>query len=127
MHTESQPCATKPDVTLNGERQNMPAPIVVKPGQEWDGKDGQWSSFVLQVSTPAQQFRVDISIGGTETWVVGLRGYASSSLIERNNCSDERGGYFDTHKSSNWESTTATWNNSGIYQLSGLVTEKPGP
>lgn len=91
-----------------------------------DGNDGPWSSFVLQVGTPAQQVRVDISIGGQETWVVDSGACDSSGSSTSNTCADERGGVFNIGDSSSWKSTTTIWNNSGIYKLSGLIPQELG-
>ncbi|OJD34146.1 acid protease [Diplodia corticola] len=104
------------------KRETEPAPVVVQSSQEWDGIDGPWSSFVLQVGTPAQQVRVDISIEGQETWVVAPTGCSGST----SDCAKQRGGVFDSADSSTWQSTTTIWNNSGIYELSGLITESLG-
>jgi hypothetical protein len=35
-----------------------PSPISFSPSQDWDGMDGQWSSFIVRVGTPEQNFRV---------------------------------------------------------------------
>lgn len=37
--------------------------------QNWDGNDGSWSTFIIQVGTPPQYFRVLPSINGAGTWV----------------------------------------------------------
>ena len=37
--------------------------------QNWDGNDGSWSTFIIQVGTPPQYFRVLPSINGRETWI----------------------------------------------------------
>ncbi|KAL8834995.1 MAG: hypothetical protein Q9170_003485 [Blastenia crenularia] len=39
------------------------------PDQNWDGNDGSWSTFIIQVGTPPQYFRVLPSVNGRETWV----------------------------------------------------------
>ncbi|GME30704.1 acid protease [Neofusicoccum parvum] len=113
-------------VAAFSKRTTEPAPVVVEPSQQWDGNDGPWSSFVLQVGTPAQQVRVDISIGGQETWVVDSGACDSSGSSTSNNCADERGGVFNIGDSSSWKSTTTIWNNSGIYKLSGLIPQELG-
>ncbi|KAL8771864.1 MAG: hypothetical protein Q9209_002802 [Squamulea sp. 1 TL-2023] len=43
--------------------------FVVVPDQIWDGNDGSWSTFIIQVGTPPQYFRVIPSINGRETWI----------------------------------------------------------
>ncbi|KAL8672408.1 MAG: hypothetical protein Q9168_003115 [Polycauliona sp. 1 TL-2023] len=44
-------------------------PFVFVPDQVWDGNDGAWTSWVIQVGTPPQYFRVLPSVNGQETWV----------------------------------------------------------
>lgn len=36
-------------------------PIVVNSSSNWDGDDGPWSSFVVQIGTPPQSMKVFIS------------------------------------------------------------------
>ncbi|KAB2576355.1 hypothetical protein DBV05_g5015 [Lasiodiplodia theobromae] len=123
MHVTRNPPAFDPAAKHNfGRRETQPAPVVVEPSQEWDGNDGPWSSFVLQVGTPPQQVRVDISIAGQETWVVSPGGCADAGT----DCANNRGGEFNSQASSTWQSTTTIWKNSGIYQLAGLITNALG-
>lgn len=49
--------------------QGSPKAYVFVPDQNWDGNDGSWSTFIVQVGTPPQYFRVLPSINGRETWV----------------------------------------------------------
>lgn len=37
---------------------HSPAPVVFDPSQEWHGDDGNWSTFILRVGNPAQNFYV---------------------------------------------------------------------
>ena len=77
----------------------MPAPIVVPPSQDWDGNDGPWSSFTLQVGTPAQDVKVIISTAGDQTWVVLHQGCTASDPA---NCGALRGGEFFPNQSTTW-------------------------
>ncbi|KAL8808467.1 MAG: hypothetical protein Q9182_000017 [Xanthomendoza sp. 2 TL-2023] len=43
--------------------------FVAIPDQNWDGNDGSWSTFIIQVGTPPQYFRVLPSINGRETYI----------------------------------------------------------
>ncbi|GME42230.1 Acid protease [Neofusicoccum parvum] len=106
-------------------RASTPEPVVFEASQQWEGNDGPWSSFVLQVGTPAQQVRVFISIGGQETWVVLPEG-CPASAPNVNECPDLRGSLFLTNASTTWESTASIWNNTGLYALGGLVVEALG-
>ena len=46
-----------------------PQAFTVPPSQVWDGNDGAWSSFVIRVGNPAQNFRVLPATSSDETWV----------------------------------------------------------
>ena len=48
---------------------NIPKAVNLPPSQNWDGNDGAWSTFIIGVGTPPQDFRVVPSINGQETWV----------------------------------------------------------
>ena len=48
---------------------DRPNAYVFVPDQVWDGNDGSWSTFIIQVGTPPQYFRVLPSINGRETWI----------------------------------------------------------
>jgi hypothetical protein len=64
-----------------------------------DGNDGPWSSFTLQVGTPAQDVKAFISTASTQTWVVVPDGCDSS---DPPNCNLLRGGEFVLNQSSTW-------------------------
>jgi len=66
-----------------------------------EGNDGPWSSFTIQVGTPAQDVRALISTAGTETWVVLPQGCTSD---DPSNCADLRGQEFNINASSTWTS-----------------------
>jgi len=76
-----------------------PAPIVISPSQYWEGNDGLWSTFTLQIGTPAQDGRVLISTAGNQAWAILPQGCANSYL---SNCVDSRGGSFNPNASSSW-------------------------
>lgn len=64
------------------------------PDQNWDGNDGSWSTFIIQVGTPPQYFRVLPSINGRETWVPApidcQRGGAGAATLEVSSLSEAR-------------------------------------
>ncbi|KAL9101347.1 MAG: hypothetical protein Q9163_003394 [Psora crenata] len=82
-------------------------PISVPPSQYWDGNDGPWSSFTLQVGTPIQDVRVFISTASPNTWVVHQDGCHPSD----SSCPQARGGTFNP-------STSTSWEQDGSYQFS---------
>jgi hypothetical protein len=43
-----------------------PIPYIVAPTDEWDGDDGSWSTFAIEVGTPPQSFRVLPATSGQE-------------------------------------------------------------
>ncbi|CAD0109001.1 unnamed protein product [Aureobasidium uvarum] len=93
---------------------DIPLPINVEASQYWDGADGPWSSFPLQVGTPAQDIRVFVSTNGYTTWTVkplGCQGMAGSI----SGCEESRGEFFLTN-------TSLTWVPNSIFQL-GLPNE----
>ncbi|KUJ13774.1 acid protease [Mollisia scopiformis] len=78
----------------------VPAPIVVGPSQYWEGNDGPWSTFTVQVGSPAQDVRLLISTAGTSTWVVVPEGCTTD---DPSNCPDLRGQEFVNHSSTTWQ------------------------
>ncbi|KAL8967553.1 MAG: hypothetical protein Q9183_002863 [Haloplaca sp. 2 TL-2023] len=84
-----------------------PEPISVSPSQYWEGNDGPWSSFTLQVGTPVQDVRVLVSTSSQVSWIV-LEGIGCRANDEV--CANARGGLFDMNASSTWESN-------GFWQL----------
>ncbi|KAG0649371.1 hypothetical protein D0Z07_4122 [Hyphodiscus hymeniophilus] len=79
---------------------SLPTPISVSTSQAWDNDGaGLWSTFVVQVGTPAQDSRVIISTAGDETWVVVGQGCIQSY---GSNCAFNRGGIFSVENSTSW-------------------------
>ena len=72
-----------------------------------DGNDGPWSSFGIQVGTPAQNLRLLPSNSGNSIWPVLSQG---CNVGDPSNCSDLRGTIFLPNISS-------TWTNIGLYNL----------
>lgn len=85
---------------------SSPAPIVIPPSQDFDGNDGPWSSFYLEIGTPPQDVKVMISTAGYQTWVVLPQGCTASDPPD---CPTSRGGQFQPSQSSTW-----TYNNASV-------------
>lgn len=94
----------------------IPAPYVALPSQEWDGNDGSWSTFAINVGSPGQDFRVLISTSGSAAFVPVPEG---CSPTDPANCASLRGVQslngasspgFQTNRSS-------TWTAIGLYSL----------
>ncbi|KAI5239600.1 acid protease [Aureobasidium subglaciale] len=92
----------------------IPLPINVAPSQYWDGADGPWSSFPLQIGAPAQNIRAFISTNGYTTWANSPKDSLCQDSTETS-CKDARGGYFLTNGS-------ITWVPNSIFEL-GLQNE----
>ena len=95
---------------------SSPAPIVIPPSQDFDGNDGPWSSFYLEIGSPPQDVKVMISTAGYQTWVVVPQGCTASDPPD---CATSRGGQFSPSQSSTWTYNNASVN--GTFTL-GLET-----
>ena len=95
----------------------VPAPISFTPSQEFDGNDGRWSSFVLRVGTPEQNFRVLPASATGETLVPLIDGCNPAKDPE--NCGKLRGVYpFQDIPSGGLQiNKSSTWSEIGIYTL----------
>ena len=78
---------------------SVPAPISIAPSQEFDGNDGPWSTFPIQIGTPPQTVKVLVSTASSQIWAVVPDGCVQSDPA---NCSISRGGLFQPNSSSTW-------------------------
>ncbi|KAG4439853.1 hypothetical protein IFR05_004666 [Cadophora sp. M221] len=96
------------------------APLSIPPSLYWDGDDGWWSTFQIQVGTPGQTVRLlpgTSASAGSTIWVVGTRftenqtctdsdEVISEGCVDVNptleNCADERGYLFQSNLSTTW-------------------------
>lgn len=91
-----------------------PSPIVVAASQDWDGNDGLWSSFAIQVGTPPQNVKVLISTSGYETSAIIQGGCVPADT----DCEKDRGGHiFMPNASSTWVKNIANLS-TNIYPIS---------
>ncbi|KAF2004219.1 acid protease [Amniculicola lignicola CBS 123094] len=81
------------------ENTTIAAPIVAGVSQFWDGNDGAWSSFAIQVGQKPQEVRVLPSTGATSTWVVYAEGCPSDAPTD---CGESRGKFFNMNNSLTW-------------------------
>ncbi|KAI4106284.1 MAG: hypothetical protein L6R37_002266 [Teloschistes peruensis] len=72
-----------------------------------DGDDGPWSSFTLQVGTPAQDVRTFVSTSSQVSWIV-LQDVGCTASDKA--CASARGGLFN-------KNTSSTWKPNGFWQL----------
>ncbi|KAF2799538.1 acid protease, partial [Melanomma pulvis-pyrius CBS 109.77] len=91
-------------------------PISFSPSQEWDGNDGHWSSFIMRVGKPEQNFRVFPASAMGETLVPIIDGCGPK---DPPNCGDLRGVYpFQDKVSGGLQvNVSTTWSEIGIYYL----------
>lgn len=121
---EAQKTVQKVTVERRGQNTTVPAPIVARydcspsmrksnsskdfsVSQYWEGNDGPWSSFAIQVGKKAQNVRILPSTASSTTWVVYEEGCPKDAPA---NCQDSRGGTFNPNNS-------LTWVPNSIYQL----------
>ncbi|OQO14218.1 hypothetical protein B0A48_01094 [Cryoendolithus antarcticus] len=88
----------------NSTSTTIPAPWSWTPSSYWDGNDGSWNTFIVEVGTPPQPFRVLPSTAGQETWVLNAAGCTGNDPA---NCTYTRGALgdstgYDTNASSSW-------------------------
>ncbi|EPS36985.1 hypothetical protein H072_9435 [Dactylellina haptotyla CBS 200.50] len=95
-------------------REDIPFPIVIGPSQDWDGRDGPWSSFALQVGTPPQIVKALVGTGSNLQMVVLPEGCQAPE--DSLTCPTLRGGEFFTNESSTWENNTR-YSTDSIYAL----------
>lgn len=77
--------------------------------------DGTWSTFEIRVGTPdspsapGDVYRVLPATSWQETWVIygAAEGVCDTSVGVEADCAEERGGVFDSAKSSTWNQTYA--------------------
>ena len=90
----------------------VPAPLLIQPLGEFDGNNGPWSTFPIQVGTPPQLLKILPSTAGSQTWVVLTQGCTQN---DPSNCSSARGGRFHPNSSSTWNQNGAAAN--GLFPL----------
>ncbi|KAH6724237.1 aspartic peptidase domain-containing protein [Leptodontidium sp. MPI-SDFR-AT-0119] len=80
-------------------------PVVAAPSAHWEGVDGTWSTFTIRVGTPVATYRVLPATSWQETWVVygAAAQVCNTSVGVKADCEEDRGGFFDSAKSSTWK------------------------
>ncbi|KAF2177240.1 acid protease [Zopfia rhizophila CBS 207.26] len=93
-----------------------PAPYVVPPTQDFDGNDGSWSTFKVNVGTPGQDFRVLASTKSGETYVIVPEGCFPEDGAD---CPSLRGAeQFNSAQSPGFQlNMSSTWSTIGQYSL----------
>ncbi|KAF2210474.1 hypothetical protein CERZMDRAFT_45500 [Cercospora zeae-maydis SCOH1-5] len=93
---------------------NAESPLLI-PSSGWGGNDGKWSTFEIDVGTPAQRFSVLPSTSDGEIWVPVPEG-CDSSIPD---CTSSRGiEAVNGVQSSGFQSNeSSSWKQIGIYDL----------
>jgi hypothetical protein len=95
---------------------SSPQPYVVPASNRFDGNDGSWSTFMINVGNPGQNFRVLASTSGSTTWVPVPEG---CSPADPDNCPGLRGVEpFGGAKSSGYDATKSSSSKLiGLYEM----------
>lgn len=101
------------------------APFVVADTGRFDGIDGNWSTFKLQVGSPPQEFRVQVSTVGQTSWLPGYVPdnycpWLNASYPDPNNCQSLRGvDSTDAGTNTGYNSSlSSSFQETGTYNLS---------
>ena len=102
----------------------MAVPWSWKASDFWDGNDGLWNSFIVQVGTPPQDFRVLPSILEQAVWIPHPQGCTPD---DPTNCPYSRGAlpFEGTNNTGFQTNESSTWELIGLYTLS-LYGEQMG-
>jgi hypothetical protein len=95
---------------------SVPAPFVFAPSQAFHGNDGRWSSFIVRIGTPEQNFAILPSTAGHETIIPMPEGCTAD---DPTNCAELRGVYpFNGETATGFQTNaSSTWNSIGLYTL----------
>ncbi|KAI8934836.1 hypothetical protein NX059_008516 [Plenodomus lindquistii] len=94
-----------------------PQPYVVPPSQQFDGNDGSWSTFIVSVGTPGQDFRVLPSTKGGVTYLIAPEGCLRG--IDPEGCPQSRGAeVFNSAQNIGFQTNvSSTWSAIGQYDV----------
>lgn len=101
---------------LRAQINSISSPFVFEPSQQWDGNDGRWSTFIVRIGTPQQDFRILPATNTQETWVPIPEGCLSSDPTD---CGNIRGAEpFKGEPSKGFKiNESSTWVANGQYNL----------
>jgi hypothetical protein len=69
-----------------------------------EGNDGPWSSFTIEIGTPAQSINVLVSTASYQTWGVDPAGCTSN---DPSDCATLRGRFYNNSASTSWDPNTS--------------------
>ncbi|KAF2279520.1 acid protease [Westerdykella ornata] len=92
-----------------------PSPFSFASSQLFDGTDGSWSSFIVRVGKPEQNFRILPSTTGRATWLPLPQACRPQ---DPDICGQSRGGYPSQEGKYGFDyNSSTTWKQIGIYNL----------
>lgn len=96
--------------------QNIPAPFSFPPSRSWDGNAGNWSTFIVRIGTPPQDFKILPSTNSHQTWIPVPAG---CTFTDPPDCGTLRGALPFRGASSNGSlsNRSSTWIENGVYDL----------
>ncbi|KAJ8059120.1 hypothetical protein OCU04_012097 [Sclerotinia nivalis] len=90
--------------TLASTTSSTPVPpLTILPSLNWNGIDGNWSSFWLTVGTPYQPVQIFISTASNQPWVISPDGCTPS---DPGICLGSRGLIYNSNGSTTWVPNT---------------------
>lgn len=93
------------------------AAFPVLPSKKYQGNDGNWSTFEINVGTPSQVFHTLVSTSSRGIWLVdktACNDTTDPTVAQHTNCLQQRGGVGN----SGWNSgASSTWGRLGEYTL----------
>ena len=103
---------------LSRRSTTIPVPIVLSPAQSFDGADGNWSTFTVNVGTPPQKFHLLPGTQVSETWVVLPEG-CDAPPTDPSNCEVLRGAEaFNGQPATGFlTNASSTWAEAGLYEI----------
>ena len=104
-------------------RPSTPFPLLLTPSWSFDGDDGKWSSFLIEVGNPPQSFRVLPSTSVSEIWLPLPQG-CQGIMSDVSDCGDRRGvNAINGTASLGFQiNVSSTWESIGIYKLEAEQT-----
>ena len=95
---------------------SVPAPFPVQPSGHFEGNDGNWSTFLVNVGTPQATYRALVSTSSLYTWLTDAEGCEGASGIPAN-CPSLRGA---PPGSPGWQraTTSSTYQELGTFNFS---------
>lgn len=91
-------------------------PFSIPASQYWEGKDGPWSTFRVEVGTPPQQIRLLPASSQSSSWLILPEACTSPTDVE---CPTKRGRTYLRNQSS-------TWSQYGSYELNTFLQKRVG-